>query len=341
MASIAYLGNSATSQRNSFVDPLHSKLTVQWNQEMELRRAGLGGVGSLAVAGLLDYLVLRHDVDVCFVECSLADSGGATPMQLIHLAVESILKDLIRSSVTPIVLHLPRHDVSAAQSESVIEIYNALATKHQVQVIDLRNSGDSDSFNDGVHATAEFSAEIAHKIAAALPAPPHISESLGDAKEAGKAKFIHAYLGEIATGKATHSRFRMALPTLVMKQGSEIQFAIKGKCIAGIYLIANSHSGVLNLKAGSEDITVQIWDQWCHRPRIQFVSLYPMLTQELTLTLSATNLAFADRNCVGNATPEIHRGTQVELLGLCSIEDSRAFSEENQLHDQVWWNAGV
>ena len=81
--SIAYLGNSLTVQKAGYRPALHQRLEQHWEAPLQQVNAGLGGVGSLACACLLDLLVQRHQPDLCLIECSAADMLGATsPAQI-------------------------------------------------------------------------------------------------------------------------------------------------------------------------------------------------------------------------------------------------------------------
>lgn len=315
MFSVAYLGNSVTAQRASFVDPLHQLVVDKWNVNSEPRRAGLGGVGSLAMAGLLDYLVLRHQPHVCFVECSLADAGGATPLERIAVGVESILVDLIDAGISPIMLHLPRIDVPANTQQAVIDIYNSIATDHSVPQIDVRHLATENGFHDGVHTTSEMSDRIAQEIAIHLDDLPRPSSTHSPSSESRKVRFFPAAEGSITVGTSQNSSFRLSIDSKVIDEGSAIRFDTQGATFIGVYVIAKTTSGVIRLQNDRQSATIQVWDPWCTRPRIQFVHVPAALGDECKLEITATGLMTGELDSQGKPTDLAHRGSSLELLG--------------------------
>lgn len=315
MPSVAYLGNSVTAQRDSYVDPLHRRVSDLWGIEGEPRKAGLGGVGSLAVAGLLDYLVLRHEPDVCFVECSLADAGGATPWHRIALAVESILGDLQRAGVAPIVVHLPRSDVPGSAQQSVVEVYDSIATERGVPQIDLRHLGERGDLRDGVHTSPALAERIAQEISDAFPNRPIVGGPTSPRQPTSAVRHLPARLGISSGREAQKSTFRLSLDTRIVEMGGALQFTAPGAQFLGVYVIARSTCGVIEVRSGDASMTVQVWDEWCSRARIQFIHLPEGMTVGPELRIAPTEQVTAERNAQGAPTSITHRGTSAEVLG--------------------------
>lgn len=317
MFSIAYLGNSVTAQRNSYVEPLHELLRSKWGQEINMRKAGLGGVGSLALAGLLDYLILRHEPLVCFVETSLADAGGATPTSMIPLGVRSIFHSLLSSAITPIVIHLPRTDVPGGKAEEVTAIYNSVAQEFDIQVIDIRHVDKEIESMDGVHTTPHSSLRIANEIANNLgnTAPMAASKLTAGSSAFQEIIFIPSSEGECLTGTAKASNYRLVLPTVTVANGGVFRFHPTLGRYVGVYVIAQADSGVIHIRSSTSGQDIQVWDRWCDRARIQFIPLPNGFAQRDFVEITATDLEIGTRNCQGDSTTDHHVGTSVEILG--------------------------
>lgn len=315
MPSVAYLGNSVTAQRGSYVDPLHRLLSARWGVEGGPRKAGLGGVGSLAVAGLLDYLVLRHRPDVCFVECSLADAGGATPVGRIGVAVESILGDLQSAGVRPVVLHLPRTDVSPKVHQSVVEVYESIAAERSVLCLDLRHVGERGGLPDGVHTSPALSEQIAEAISCELEGVAMVREPEPVGHRGHVVRHVPAAHGRSSGREAQAGTFRLSLDTRVVVRGGALQFEASSGPFLGVYVIARSTSGVIEIQSGGAAMTVQVWDEWCSRARIQFIHVPEELGIGPVLRVAPTDLHTAHRNALGLPTSVAHEGTSVEVVG--------------------------
>ena len=74
-ATIAYLGNSITRQRDGYRPHLHGLLIERFGQPHRAINAGFGGVGSVASACTMDDMVVRHGPLLCFIETLTGDMG--------------------------------------------------------------------------------------------------------------------------------------------------------------------------------------------------------------------------------------------------------------------------
>lgn len=312
---IAYLGNSVTAQRDSYVEPLHALLQARWSFSDPPRKAALGGVGSLAVAGLLDYLVLRHRPNVCFVECSLADSAGATPLSMIALALRSIFSDLHAHSIAPIVLHLPRRDVSEVESDLVVNLYNEIAGEFGVTVIDVRALAREGRYRDDVHMTSELSLFTADCVAAQLSASAILANPSERRETHELIRMVPIKCGEMLTGHASESRFRHVFETLIFTTGSTFKINHANGYFVGLYVIANDESAVIEIGTPGFMQSIQVWDRWCERPRIQFIPLWLGSGNEGSIEVTVTDLEYASRTAHGDRTPDRHKGISLEVLG--------------------------
>jgi hypothetical protein len=315
MFSVAYLGNSVTAQRQSYVDFLHPILVSKWGADSKPLKAGLGGVGSLALAGLMDWLVIRHEPSVCFVECSLADAGGATPESRVAIGITSIVEDLLASGTRPIMLHLPRIDSRSPLHDRVASIYRAVQNRYALTEVNLRHLVDPRGFRDGVHTTPALSERIAREIALQLgPRMPDPSNH-APLDRHHRVRFVPATDGTCITGTMSSSSFRLALPTVLLGVGGSFRFLAPGAQFLGLYVIAKASSGVVRLTGKDFREDIQVWDEWCERPRLQFVPLQDDAGVQEFLMVEATDLASAEKNCQGFPTEAVHRGSGVEIVG--------------------------
>jgi hypothetical protein len=343
---IAYLGISITAQRNSYVDPLHQLLVSHWGVQLRPVRAGLGGVGSLACAGLLDYLVLRHSPDICFIECSLSDSRGATPIDWIHSSVSSIVADLRFAGVQPIFLHMPVFCSDGANSIVVDQIYSSIADKYGISSIDVRDIGASSNYSDGIHPNKEGSSEIADVVFSRLPpiagllaGPP---ELIGPVS---RIRFLAATLEppfdstrESAMAPLMRaSHFKFVLPIVQVPVGSQFHFDRAETQFVGTYLIANNDAGVLRFTFANDSIEVQTWDQWCDTPRIQFISLTEIREPCDSLAVELTTLSYAPRNASEGTLLENHCGNQLDLVGVAIRIPGDEVSQFDYVEKSEWW----
>ncbi len=313
--SVAYLGNSVTAQSDSYVDLLHRRVTSLWGLQGEPRRAGLGGVGSLAVAGLLEDLVLRHSPRICFVECSLADAGGATPLHMVEPSIKSILADLQATEIAPVVLHLPRTDVDRQVHDSVVDIYNRVARAYAVPQVDIRFLGTHHGFRDGVHTSQELSQLMANEIAARLDPTIPIGSLNLEVHRASRIRFLPLGSDTRSSRGIRHSRYRWTWETTVLENGSSVEFYGQTGQFLGVYVIARSTSGVLRIQGARSSVTVQVWDQWCTKPRIQFIHLPAEMTNEPRIEVLATDLPIGEQSAQGQPTSAVHAGTSAEIMG--------------------------
>lgn len=311
---IAYLGNSLTAQRNSYVEPLHALLESSWNFTSKATKAGVGGVGSLACAGLLDFLVLRHNVDICFIECSLADTLGATPLDQVTSSVQSILTDLTSNEIIPIILHLPLPQSHQEKSRKVVGIYNHVARDAGVEIIDVRGARSEEDFFDGIHTTIEGAYTLARSISHSIPTTPHVQVRRGGKnKLRGVIRMVpvgHATVKQLQVdrGFVKWKKYRFLLPTLVVLGGSSVQFSGIEGTVLGIYVIADSESGSIKVEMDHSHCEIPVWDPWCEKARIQFLTLPVPPTDPEVVEITA-------REC-----SQGRGGSTLQLIGLAVSE---------------------
>jgi len=221
--------------------------------------------------------------------------------------------------ITPIVLHLPRADISAEAHETVVTIYDHIARDFEVPTIDVRFLGSRGGFRDGVHTSPELSKYIAEAIALQLDSTPPIVRALAVAESIPRIRLNHIRADALASGRITEARFRWVWETRVLDVGSSIDISTERNPILGLYVIARSTSGVLRVTGARRSVDIQVWDEWCARPRIQFVHLPADMAEECSIKVLATDLLTGEHNAQGQPTSLAHVGTSAELMGVAVL----------------------
>ncbi len=321
--SIAYLGNSLTVQKAGYRPALHQQLEQRWGAPVRQVNAGLGGVGSLACACLLDLIVLRHRPDLCLIECSASDMLGATPAAQIGPSFETIVRELLVAAVEPVLLHLPWRRSEPAQRASTLAAYQRVSEHYGISSVSLWDRWvphDGALLADGTHLTRLGGEEVAEAITPLLdsawrrrrprlplPQPLHLRRPQWLAAAASDPQIS-------ATAGCRRSRFRLSLPMLEVPAGEAVVITPPpGEAITGVLVVADNDSGVVELSSHGQQECVQIRDQWCDQPRLQMILLDPAITG--TLQLQMTGLCDADRDCRVQTPASMPPGTVLRLIG--------------------------
>ena len=321
--SIAYLGNSLTVQKAGYRPALHQRLEQHWQAPLQQVNAGLGGVGSLACACLLDLLVLRHRPDLCLIECSAADMRGATPAAQIGPSFETIVRELLLAAVEPVLLHLPWRCSEPAQRASTLTAYQCVADHYAISSVSLWDRWmphDGALLADGSHLTRLGGEEVAEAITPLLdaawrrrqprlplPQPLHLRRPQWLAAAASDPQIR-------ATAGCRRSRFRLSLPMLEVPAGEAVVITPPpGEALTGVLVVADNDAGVVELSSRGKCERVQIRDQWCDQPRLQMILLDSAISGATQLRM--TNHHVADRDCRDQSPPEMAPGTLLRLIG--------------------------
>lgn len=328
--SIAYLGNSLTVQRAGYRPALHQRLEQRWGAPIQQVNAGLGGVGSLTCACLLDLLVLRHQPDLCLIECSAADLMGATPHTQIGPSVETLVKELLDASVEPVLLHLPWRHSEPAQRELTLAAYQRVGDHYGISILSLWDRWlphDGALLDDGKHLTRQGGSEVADAIVPLLadawmqrmeaprtsPPPLHGQRTQWLAAAASDPQIR-------ATERCSYNRFRLSLPMLEVPVDETVTITpAPGEAITGLLVVADNDSGVVELCSQGLLERVQIRDQWCDRPRLQMILLDSTISGSLQLRM--TNRSTAERDCRDQKPAPMPPGTLCRFVGAAVTGD--------------------
>lgn len=285
---IAYLGVSVTAQRDGFRPRLHERLVARRGPHLAVN-AGIGGVGSLACAFLMDDFVLPARPALCFVECTTGDLGGATSPGDLAAAVEGIILKLADAGCQACLFHLFRRDQSFAIPGDVLLAYERVAEHHGVPSIHLYRHvaacaarGEIDLgalYRDLVHTTPEGSRFTADCLAAAVDTLLDMPVDDGPAPEGPlcatnylvssivPAKVDRAPSPEAATTGVFGGRYRYA----EVSPAQEISFQSSSGHLKGLFLVVGPASGPLEVGCETRTDTCQTWDRWCSYERLSVV----------------------------------------------------------------------
>lgn len=328
---IAYLGNSVTAQKNGYRERLH-ELTCKITQQPHVAiNAGIGGVGSLASAFLLSDFVLRQKPDLCFIECAIADSGYATPRKLIQPSIDSILWQLSQANVPACMLYLYKDKQPELYRQILQEDYGPVVDHYNTLIIDIYHQMQerveknqyqpNELLTDGIHTTelgATLSAELILKEILSIKSPVNVNPTSPLRSDS----FIFPQILKLenpdsnADSSIVRGKFKLIIPYLEITYGSTLSTAIENGEILGVLLVADDHSGVIDIKSDTIHHTAQVHDEWCSKARLQVVILpKPIKANEaFSIKISKNNIAKLSANLQENTWS--HVGTNLKLIGL-------------------------
>ena len=338
---IAFLGNSITAQKNGYTKFLQEKIDKISGLNHKYIHAGLGGVGSLASCFILDDFVIRHKPNICFVECTVADIGSATPISYIESSLSGIIEKLLLVDIKICFLHLYCSHTSLHKKKEVINEYEKIITYYGLPAINLNhkisnliNSQsiiEDDVLYDGVHTTLQGANLYASEIINVLFAKRERDLLFGVNAEfktlLTQKAFIHSqivippYLLLDQSTDVNKCRFRGLIKYLKIKPHYIISYSQNIGKIVGFFIIADNESGVLFVQYSSQSIYIQTSDIWCDKERIQAVILEkPVLEREkLSITLTSNDIGSCGANGMQNLTKKV--GISFKLIGLMVVSN--------------------
>jgi hypothetical protein len=335
---IAYLGNSITAQKEGYKKYLSNHIDQSFNQKHFYINAGIGGIGSLATAFLVDDFVLRYRPDICFVECTVADMGDATPEEWIPSAVEGIVQKLITNNVKVCFLHLYRVMSDEVKQERILTLYEKIINHYQLPSINigsvislLINSNkykNEDIVYDGIHSTPTgaqlnakyiFSAfkEILKFEAQEKIALPYIQYPFKHTSIVIPNSFM-----VIGNKSYIEKKFRGIINYIQLHEGSKLQYSTQDGIILGLFIVADEESGVIIIENQGKVTTVQTYDKWCDKERIQAVIFGDpvMASTQIRISISASEVAEQGANGTENKIKK--RGITLKIIGLMVVLDN-------------------
>lgn len=330
---IVYLGNSITAQKDSYRIPLHNHIAAHFRKIHKPVNAGLGGVGSLACAFLVDDLVLRHRPELCFVECSAADTGGITPPDAIGPSVEGIIRQLLSAGTRVILLHLYRRDDMAIGKKKILGVYESLADHYGVPSIHLDKlfsekiaSGmirEEEVFHDGIHTTlkgAALTGRIIFDLFAELLRNSHDS-TIHLPQPVYELPYQHTRILPV-TEEMTQlgvslqkKRYRDILEYVESEPGSVVSILRDDDFIRAILIVADSDCGVVVVENEGKSYSIQTWDEWCFMPRLQAIILDKPVEPGSELRVFLSLQKRGDRGASGTLNFHERVGKNLKIIG--------------------------
>jgi hypothetical protein len=344
----AFLGNSVTAQKEGYAHQLAIQINDYFPPTHEFIFAGIGGIGSLASCFLIEDFVLRNQPDLCFVECTVADIGYATPPQYLKSAIEGIIQKLSSLPSKICFLHLYSNHTSPERADEVISAYEEVIEYYKIPSINVREKINSDILNkafkvteilyDGVHTTNQGALIYSDLIMKALISilnfgtndsykPKNILES--------NFRYTQIVLPtSLINDTSEHlikARFRGLIKYIQMDNAYTFDTSLDDGMIIGFFIIADDTSGVIHVCFGDNSFHVQTYDQWCNKARIQAIILEKPVPKFQKLRISLTTLDSAKRGA--NGTPNNYKkmGTTIKFMGLMV-----AYANEPKLIVRLW-----
>ncbi len=348
---IAFLGNSITAQKEGFTLFLKEKLDSISGFKHSYINAGLGGVGSLASCFIVDDFVIRHKPDICFVECTVADIGSATPISYIESSISGIIEKLVYAGVKICLLHLYSSHTSLTQIKEVINLYDRVSTYYNIPSINLNqkisngiNSGDlrgEEVVYDGVHTTEQgailYADEICQVIFGNRGEGSNFSGVISEDCNLNQKPFVFTQLvippqlSVDPSNEITKCRYRGLIKYIKVNPAFRITYSQDLGKIVGFLIIADDESGVLLVEHNSQKRLIQTSDIWCHKERIQAVILEKPICENETLTISLTFEENGTQGANGTINLTNKIGCSFKLIGLMLV-----LNEESLLKSPLW-----
>jgi hypothetical protein len=338
---IVYLGNSITAQKSSYRIPLHSFLVHHYKKIHKPVNAGLGGVGSLACAFLVDDLVLRHRPALCFIECSAADTGGATPLDAIGPAVEGIIRQLIAVGVQVVFLHLFRRNCMAVNKETILRIYESLADHYRIPSMNLDmifseliasgNFREEELFQDGIHTTIKGASMTGEIIGSLFTEMAKISADKNRPFPEPVFELPYQYTRVLPVsaemclqnGQLVKNRFRDLLEYTEINAEEEVSLLLEDHFMRAILIVADADSGVVVVEIKGIKQYIQTWDEWCFMPRIQAIILDKPVQPGTTLRISLSMNTRGTRGATGAPNTHDRLGKILKIIGFMTYSSVR------------------
>lgn len=345
---VAFLGNSVTAQKDGFARILADQISAFFPPTHEFIHAGIGGVGSLASCFLLDDFVLKHGPDICFVECTVADIGHATPARYLKPAIEGIIQKLQSSGIRVLFLHLYNTHTPPERADEVISAYQEVLGAYRIPSINVREriiSGilansftSTDILHDGVHTTIQGAKTYADSIMKALVSGLNtVTEGHTRLNTVFDPTFRYTRIvlpESLLHETSQHlkrSRFRGLIKCIHMDEAYTFETSLENGTIVGFFIIADQDSGVLHVSYGENFLDIQTYDQWCGKERIQAVLLEEPVRESQKLSISLSSSETAPRGANGTANGIRKKGGSYRLMGLMV-----AYTHEPDTKARLW-----
>jgi len=330
---IAFLGNSVSAQKEGYRLYLQQNINNHFGHKFHFVNASLGGIGSLACSFLVDDFVLRHKPDICFVECTTADIGGATPLQYIGPAIEGIIAQLLSNNVKVCIIHLYRHKDDLLLKKKVTALYERVAKHYKIPSLNVHEaisgliSGEKSTpekiVYDGVHTTPDGAIITAGLVFEAFVKLIQTNDQDQTAVITPLYANCFRYTNILpATTEmlllpeaGSQKKYRSLISYLEIGQGNEITFIPENCELAGLLVIADSGSGVVKVDSQGVISNIQLFDEWCGNERIQAIILNGTYKRGLPVKISLADISSGERGASGALNSHVKKAESLKLIG--------------------------
>ncbi len=297
MGRIAYLGASVTAQQEGYRSQLHLKLVQHFDRPHLPINAGIGGVGMIGGAFLMDDFVIARRPDYCFIEFSTADYSGPLPISESGAALEGVIRKLNVIQCKTCLLHLYRADIDYTALPAMVATFEKVAACYQIPSLHVGahlfhrfRAGELDSdwlYKDIVHTAALGANQIAELVFQGIR---QIWDTVPDAQPAAPKPSAplhphHYQFTEIAP--ATPAMLAGNGPVEVgqfnktydfVQVGFENEFIVAGTgVLVGMVVVVGPDSGIVEVASPTLTQRHQLWDRWCHYDRLQTTLFWPQI----------------------------------------------------------------
>jgi hypothetical protein len=302
---IGFIGNSVIAQRHSYRGRLIEYFR-QDGSEPCFVNCCLGGIGSLGIGFFVDFLAKGRRFDLVFLETFVADLGGATPRQLIAPALKGLLKNPRLSMVRVVPLLLYRSDIDSRDYQAVLQIYKQVFATHGLSAIDIYSE-----VSDLVQAGMINQADVVYDAVYTLPkgfdlyaaviwrnwqniaALPNEATQFDVSVDAIAAAPLFLMPQYIEAGCYETGHYRLVLPYVLVCVNNYVEFKVPSLSCIGLIVITDVDSGVVSIRSDGFSDEAQIFDQWCHRQRLQVVLFPQSIVHNQTIHVQSSAKAHA------------------------------------------------
>lgn len=296
----------------------------------------------------MDNFVIKHNPDLCFVECTAADLGYATPERYLPPAVDGIINKLLSNNVKVYLLHLYRATDNYSIKDRQIATYKKIIDQYQLSSI---NIGDiftmmiennklktEDIVCNGIYTTSSGAQLNAHFIYSAFEKiiQGGISKSKTDLSSKQYTNHF-TNISPINTTLLFHQtlfsdlKFRALIYYLQIYLVNILRYSSQNGFIVGIFIIARRESGFIEQEYGTKSITMQTIYQWCDKERIQTILFDELIlpTTQLSISLSL--------NQVGNRSADGSLNTTNKISSIFKIIVSmKVIFNDHKQKSKLW-----
>lgn len=308
-------GNSISAQKSGFFPRLCAELSSQGDLSFE--NASVGGVGTMGVTALSRFFLHPGPPGVAIVETSASDAAGATPLDDLSVMFNELLDIVVSHGLTPLVVHLPRFDLSEKQLAAVTAIQDQICASRGVTALNLRSALLASDTHDGVHLTDSGAQRVAGLLLERVREMVAMRILVTERR-------VHSPSIELRTcaeggwncADGQPGSFRLLIPTRRFVGRECTQIGHFPAAVLGLVAVVGPSSGAIHVVGSQRDARIQLWDEWSTFRRLQVVHLPRQLRHGDSLTISLCTDGRAEIDAWGTPCSIDRIGESLEIVGL-------------------------